>query len=126
VLKHLRATSRPVRLELLGDDVAERLRDTGGSPLLRSMEHEDVDGLCRAYVLMLSMYIDAYGELSTREQQALHLVEVVGACYRDSSRALSIKVENLKMIVFRARRKMYRSMRRRFASAGVSSGIHSN
>jgi hypothetical protein len=33
-----------------------------------------------------------------------------------------MKVENLKMVIFRARRKMYRQMRRQFAQAGVTSG----
>jgi RNA polymerase sigma factor (sigma-70 family) len=121
VLKHLRGLARPVRFEFVGEELAERADDRTESPLRRSIHHEDEDDLGRAYLLTLAMYLDSYLELSAREQTALHLVEVEGLCYRDASRHLVIKVENLKMVIFRARRKMYRSMRKRFAAAGVTS-----
>ena len=52
--------------------------------------------------------------LSEREQRAIHLVEVEGLSYREAARDLGIKLENLKMVIFRARRKIHRSMRRVF------------
>jgi DNA-directed RNA polymerase specialized sigma24 family protein len=52
--------------------------------------------------------------LSEREQRALHLVEVEETRYREAARELGIKLENLKMVIFRARRKIHRSMRRVF------------
>ena len=42
------------------------------------------------------------------------MVEVEGLSYRDAARELRIKLENLKMVIFRARRKIHRSMRRVF------------
>ena len=44
----------------------------------------------------------------------IHLVEVNGLSYRQAAVELGIKLENLKMVVFRARRKIHRSMRRVF------------
>ena len=44
----------------------------------------------------------------------LHLVEVEDRSYRDSAEDLGIKLENLKMVIFRARRKIHRAMRRVF------------
>ena len=52
--------------------------------------------------------------LSERERRALHLVEVKEWSYRQTAAELEIKLENLKMVIFRARRKIHRSMRRVF------------
>jgi hypothetical protein len=52
--------------------------------------------------------------LSEREQRAIQMVEVEGLSYREAADALGIKLENLKMVIFRARRKIHRSMRRVF------------
>jgi transposase-like protein len=52
--------------------------------------------------------------LSDREQRAIQMVEVSGLSYREAARELGIKLENLKMVIFRARRKIHRSMRRVF------------
>ena len=52
--------------------------------------------------------------LSDRERRALHLVEVEEWSYRQTADELEIKLENLKMVIFRARRKIHRSMRRVF------------
>lgn len=123
VLKHLRSSGRPFRFEYVGEALAERVDDRIDSPLHESMDHEDAAEVSRAYLLTLAFYLDAYTELSRREQNALQLVEVEGLCYREASALLEIKVENLKMVIFRARRKMYRSMRRRFAAAGVPSAV---
>ena len=52
--------------------------------------------------------------LSERERRALHLVEVDGVSYRQAATSLGIKLENLKMVIFRARKKIHRAMRRVF------------
>jgi hypothetical protein len=65
-------------------------------------------------VTYLHLYLRFYSQLSAREQRAIHLVEVEGASYRAAAADLGIKLENLKMVIFRARRKIHRSMRRVF------------
>ena len=52
--------------------------------------------------------------LSDRERAALQMVEVQEYSYRQAADELGIKLENLKMVIFRARRKIHRSMRRVF------------
>ena len=49
----------------------------------------------------------------------MHLVEVENFAYRDAAAALEIRVENLKMRIFRARRKMYNVMKRSFSGANA-------
>jgi RNA polymerase sigma factor (sigma-70 family) len=121
VLKHLRQSGRPVRFEFMGEELAERADDRSDNPLHESIDHEGEADAARAYLITLSMYLEAFETLSSREQQALELVEVESLCYRDAATMLHTKVENLKMVIFRARRKMYKQMRRRFAAAGIPS-----
>ncbi len=47
-----------------------------------------------------------------RERLALHLVEVEDKRYREASAILGIKLENFKMVVCRARKKIVRHMNR--------------
>lgn len=119
VLKHLRQSGRPVRFEFVGEEFAERPDDRSENPLHETIDTEGEGDAARAYLLTLNLYLEAFEELSEREQQALELVEVEGLCYRDAAGALRMKIENLKMVIFRARRKMYRQMRRQFAAAGI-------
>ncbi|MBI3820190.1 MAG: RNA polymerase sigma factor [Planctomycetes bacterium] len=120
VLKHLRQSGRPVRFEYVGEEFAEHADDRSENPLHETIDTEGEGDASRAYLLTLTLYIEAFDRLSEREKQALELVEVEGLCYREASGALEMKIENLKMVIFRARRKMYRQMRRRFAAAGIS------
>lgn len=121
VLKHLRQSGRPVRFEYLGEEIAERADDRSDCPLRETSDREGEGDVSRAYLVTLSMYLEAFESLAPREQQALELVEVENLCYRDVSAALHMKVENLKMLIFRARKKMYKVMRKRFAAAGIAS-----
>lgn len=123
ILKHLRQSGRPVRFEFLGEELAERADNRSDNPLRETLEHEGEGEVARAYLITLQMYLEAFEALSSREQQALELVEVENLCYREAAACLGMKVENLKMVIFRARRKMYRDMRRRFAHAGVTASV---
>ena len=67
-----------------------------------------------AYLLYLQLYLLHFGKLSPRECRALTLIEVEGVSYRAAAADLGIRLENLKMVIFRARRKIHRSMRRVF------------
>jgi hypothetical protein len=78
------------------------------------IEDESTHECTRVYLNYLYLYLRFYRMLSEREQRAIQLVEVEGCSYRDAARLLGIKLENLKMVIFRARRKIHRSMRRVF------------
>jgi len=114
VLKHLRSSNRGGRAEVAIDDLPEPTEEGVKSPLGGVVEAESVEECNRVYVTYLHLYLRFFGQLSGREQRAIHLVEIDGASYREAALDLGIKLENLKMVIFRARRKIHRSMRRVF------------
>lgn len=114
VLKHLRSLSRSGRAEVPIEDLPEQPQPGGCEPLRGVIQSESQAECNRVFVLYLHLYLSFYRMLSEREQRAIHLVEVDGLSYRDAAGELGIKLENLKMVVFRARRKIHRSMRRVF------------
>ncbi len=114
VLKHLRTLSRGGRKEVCFDDVPDQPSPNAASPLNGAIESESRDECMQVYLTYLQLYLQFYGMLSSREQLALKLVEVDNCSYREASANLGIKLENLKMVVFRARRKIHRSMKRVF------------
>jgi RNA polymerase sigma factor (sigma-70 family) len=114
VLKHMRSLSRSGRGEVALDDVVEP-KDAGAvEPAREAIEGESSLSCTRVYLNYLYLYLRFYEQLSPREQRAIRMVEVEGSSYRDAARELHIKLENLKMVIFRARRKIHRSMRRVF------------
>ena len=114
VLKYLRSLSRSGRAEVPFDDLPEPSGGDRGEPLRGAIENEAEQECGRVYLTYLHFYLRFYGMLSVREQRAIHLVEVEGMSYRAAAADLEIKLENLKMVIFRARRKIHRSMRRVF------------
>ncbi len=48
------------------------------------------------------------------------MVEVDGASYRDAAEALGLRLENLKMVIFRGRRKIFRGMEGSLAEIGAA------
>jgi RNA polymerase sigma factor (sigma-70 family) len=114
VLKHLRSLSRSGRAEVPYEDLPEQPETSEVSPLGGVIENESREECARVYFNYLQLYLQFYSMLSHRERRALHLVEVEEWSYRQTAAELEIKLENLKMVIFRARRKIHRSMRRVF------------
>ena len=114
VLKHLRSLSRSGRAEVPFDDLPEPSGTETDEPLRDAIASESQTECSRVYLTYLHLYLRFYRMLSPREQKAIHLVEVQGFSYREAAGELGIKLENLKMVIFRARRKIHRSMRRVF------------
>jgi RNA polymerase sigma-70 factor (ECF subfamily) len=114
VLKHLRSLSRSGRAEVPFEDLPEQPQPPGEEPLRGVIQNESLAECNRVFVTYLHLYLSFYRMLSEREQRAIHLVEVEAMSYRDAASELGIRLENLKMVVFRARRKIHRSMRRVF------------
>ncbi len=114
VLKHLRSLGRSGRAEVAFEDVPEVPEVVASSPLRGVIEQESARECHRVYLTYLHLYLRFYSMLSERERRAIHLVEVEGCSYREAASELGIKLENLKMVIFRARRKIHRSMRRVF------------
>ena len=73
---------------------------------------EEQQRLRSAWMLMMVHYQDAYQRLSSRDKYAMHLVEVEGKSYRDAGVQLGVRQSNMKMILFRARKRLVNHMRR--------------
>jgi RNA polymerase sigma factor (sigma-70 family) len=114
VLKYLRSQGRGGRAEVPFEDLSDQPQDRAENPLTGAIATESRAECAQVYLVYLHLYLRFYTMLSEREQRALHLVEVEETSYREAARALGIKLENLKMVIFRARRKIHRSMRRVF------------
>ena len=124
VLKHSRRAQRDRVLsihgpergsdELPGLDPAD---DRIASPLESTAEREAAEELAGSWMLYLHFYLDAYRCLTPREKRVLYLVEVDGLPYRDAAEKVGVRVENLKMMVFRARRKIFTIMKRKFQAS---------
>lgn len=114
VLKHLRSNGRNGRLEVPFEDLGDQAEPEARNPLAGAMDQESERECGRVYLTYLHLYLKFYSMLSARERSAIHLVEVEECSYRDAAERLGIKLENLKMVIFRARRKIHRAMRRVF------------
>jgi RNA polymerase sigma-70 factor (ECF subfamily) len=114
VLKHLRAQGRGGRVEVPFEDLSDQPAERGASPLHGAIDRESLKECGQVYVTYLYLYLQFYAMLSPRERTAIHMVEVEEKSYREAADLLQIKLENLKMVIFRARRKIHRSMRRVF------------
>ncbi|HJM39652.1 MAG TPA: RNA polymerase sigma factor [Planctomycetota bacterium] len=103
-----RDSEEAAALELADDRVRTPLHDTA--------EKEAAEELVATWRLYLHFYLEAYRCLTPREKRVLFLVEVEGLPYREAAAKVEVRVENLKMMVFRARRKIFTIMKRKFQS----------
>ena len=69
--------------------------------------------------LLLRAYLGAFQELNERERFVLQMVEVQGMRYAEIAVVLGVRAEALKMVVFRARRRIHDRLTVMFAAAGV-------
>ncbi|NOT30220.1 MAG: sigma-70 family RNA polymerase sigma factor [Planctomycetes bacterium] len=86
------------------------LEDKASGPMQAVLEEDESERLRRAWVLLLCYYAEAWKELSQRDRRTLHLVEVEGLSYQEAGRILAVGRSNMKMIVFRSRRRIARRM----------------
>jgi RNA polymerase sigma factor (sigma-70 family) len=114
VLKHLRSQGKGGRQEVPFEDLSDQPETGHTGPLGGVIDGEDRARCQEVYTTYLLLYLEFYSMLSERECRALHLVEVDEVSYRVAADDLGIKLENLKMVIFRARRKIHRAMRRTF------------
>lgn len=115
LLKFLKGASRLSRFQAMDEEVLQpediRLRQ----PDRAASDAESSVVVNHAYLMYLQLYMLHYSRLTAKERRALSLVEVHGCSYRDVADALGIRLENLKMVIFRGRRKIFRGMERSLA-----------
>jgi len=74
---------------------------------VRQLElEEDRKRIANAWTILLVQYRAAYELLSERDRLALHLIEVEGLTYLEGCERLGVGMSNMKMIMFRARRRL--------------------
>jgi RNA polymerase sigma-70 factor (ECF subfamily) len=67
---------------------------------------EERSAIAQSWGILLLYYVAAWKELSPRDQTALQLVEVEGLSYSEACERLSVGMSNMKMIMFRARKRI--------------------
>lgn len=109
ILKHLRGAGAN---SISADGFADSIEDEQqSSPLGTLVREENRDECGFLWLLFLANYLKAFEtRLNEREKRALTLVEVEGVRYRQASEELGIKLENLKMVICRARKKIFRAI----------------
>jgi RNA polymerase sigma factor (sigma-70 family) len=119
VRRHLRRARSGVEVSLRPMEVLSLEADAHArAPEAAMMEGESAAALGRAFALFLALYLNAYQQLSEREQFVLQMVEVRGLRYAEIGGVLRIRAEAVKMVVFRARRRIFERMNRQLMQAG--------
>lgn len=117
ILKHLNSRKA---CEFSTEILSEVLEDKRVyNPLTSLADEESLEGFRKFYLVYLSLYLHIFHDiLSEREKQSLHLVEVEGKRYREACDLMDIKLENFKMIVCRARKKIFRRLNQILGNPG--------
>jgi RNA polymerase sigma factor (sigma-70 family) len=75
-------------------------------PDLAAADHEACEATVAAFTIVLQAYLRAFATLSAREQAVLRDVEVEGLRYIEVAARMAVRSEAVKMIVFRARKRI--------------------
>lgn len=89
----------------------DRHVDQRPGPTRQAQNSEEVEAVRQAWTLFLGLYLAAFQSLGPRDQRAMHLTEVEGMDYEEVAKELGVGRRNVKMIMFRARKRLQASMR---------------
>lgn len=113
VRRQLRGSRSGLTLQFRSAEILGQAADPSRTrPDQQVQDREEVLRTWDAYRLLLSVYMAAFEQLSDRERFVLQMVEIKEMCYADLGEILQIRAEALKMVVFRARRRILERMRR--------------
>lgn len=119
IVRRARMRSTTVSLQDLPEGCREPA-DSSHNPERHALADEQSEGLRSAWVLFLCLYQQAYDQLSERDREALRLVEIEGLTYAEAGRRLQVGSSNMKMIIFRSRKRISARMRASMASSRVN------
>lgn len=122
MLKFLKGNAKNAGVASLDDEVIQAEDVRVRSPERSAAEAESARIVDRAYLLYLNLYLVHFQKLSPKERRALTMVEVEGASYKEAAAELGIRLENLKMVIFRGRRKIYRGLEQTLSELNARSG----
>lgn len=92
-------------------------------PLEQAARNESSRETQRVFSMLLCCYLAAFEGLNERERFVLQMVEVHGMRYAELARELDVRPEALKMVVFRARRRIQDRLTVLFSRAGVNNAV---
>ncbi|MFT4514433.1 MAG: RNA polymerase sigma factor (sigma-70 family) [Planctomycetota bacterium] len=121
LLKFLKGQARLSRFQTIDEETMQPEDLHTRRPDRAASDRESASVVNRAYLMYLQLYMLHFARLSTKERRALTMVEVDGHSYRDAAADLGIRLENLKMVIFRGRRKIFRGMERSLAELAAKS-----
>jgi RNA polymerase sigma factor (sigma-70 family) len=78
---------------------------------------EESRSMLLAWTLVLLQYARAYQQLGARDRRALDLIEVQGLSYAEAGARLGVGLSNMKMIMFRSRRRIRSLIAAQFVAA---------
>lgn len=111
IFKHMKRMTNFPHMGEIDNEIPDN--EEGASPLVKLVEKERRYEAGRLYCFSLHLYLHLYNTLLTpREKVALHKVEVENLPYKEASRSMGIKLENFKMVVCRARKKIFYGSRK--------------
>ncbi len=108
IRRQLRQKHAGPGLSLSPTEVLAQQRDhSAREPDLQAQDHEECRATASAYGVVLACYLAAYHRLSERERFVLQMVEVQRMRYSEVAALLGMRPEALKMVVFRARKRIF-------------------
>lgn len=96
----------PAMTVVAAEALQERADEWMREPSLQAQDHEECAATASAYGVLLQAYLAAFAMLADRERFVLEMVEVRGLRYAELAQVLGIRPEALKMVVFRARKRI--------------------
>ncbi len=107
IRRHLRGGHKGADVAISAPELLQEQADLCmREPSLQAQDHEEWAATASAYALLLQYYLAAFGTLSERERFVLQMVEVRRMRYHELATVLGIRPEALKMVVFRARKRV--------------------
>lgn len=124
IRRHLRRSKRDLGITLRDPEMLQEQADTTmRDPSMEAENNEECLATASAYGVVLQAYLTAYHRLGERERFVLQMVEVRCMRYAELAQILGIRPEALKMVVFRARKRIHECLQRLLSGTPDKSAV---
>ena len=110
VRRYLRKSRSGPNIRLSPMEILAEEPEPGAGPVGLAIHGEESRSLQKTFGFFLLLYMRAYQELSDRERYVLQRVEIDGVRYAQLAEELGVRPEALKMVVYRARQRIAKSI----------------
>jgi RNA polymerase sigma factor (sigma-70 family) len=120
IRKHLRRSSKCLQIAFRDPELLQEQHDVSAcDPSMDADHREQYCETISSFSLILQAYLIAFERLSAREQIVLESVDVQGKRYAEVSQDVGIRPEAIKMVVFRARKRIQQHLEHLLAGFGL-------